>query len=128
MAKKNTHYGEFAFLAGVVLALLVGLLSVAGSLPDSSKPVVVAVLVVLGIIVGFVNIKDKEIHGFLVAALVLMMTASAWEPINTLLGQLGDVGTSLSLWLGSFFEYLVAFISPAAFIVALKAIYDMARD
>ena len=128
MAKKNSHYGEFAFLAGVILSLLVGLLSVAGSLPDSSKPVVVAVLAVLGIIVGLVNIKDKEIHGFLVATIALLLSATAWSPVVTILGAMGEVGTTVAMWLGSFLTHLIAFISPAAFIVALKAIYDLAKD
>lgn len=127
MAKKNMkHYGEYAFLAGVILALLLGILS--STMPVSTGPVVIMVLAVLGIIVGLVNISAKETHTFLVATIALLLAATAWTPLITVLQIFGDVGTTVALWIGGFVTHLVAFISPAAFIVALKTIYLLAKD
>ncbi len=127
MAKKNMkHYGEYAFLAGVVLALLLGILS--STMPAGSAPVVIMVLAVLGIIVGLVNITAKETHTFLVATIALLLAATAWTPLITVLAIFGDMGTTVALWIGGFVTHLVAFISPAAFIVALKTIYLLAKD
>ena len=127
MAKKNTkHYGEYAFLAGVILALLLGILS--STMPAGAAPVVIMVLAVLGIIVGLVNITAKETHTFLVATIALLLAATAWTPLITVLAIFGDMGTTVALWIGGFVTHLVAFISPAAFIVALKTIYLLAKD
>lgn len=127
MAKKNmNHYGEYAFLAGVVLALLLGVLS--STLPTGTAPVVIMVLVLLGIIVGLVNVTVKEAQTFLVATIALLLAATAWTPLITILSIFGDMGTTVALWMGGFVTHLVAFISPAAFIVALKTIYLLAKD
>lgn len=127
MAKKNIkHYGEYAFLAGVILALLLGILS--STMPASTAPVVIMVLAVLGIIVGLVNVTAKETHTFLVATIALLLAATAWTPLITVLQIFGDMGTTVALWIGGFVTHLVAFISPAAFIVALRTIYLLAKD
>ena len=120
------HYGEYAFLAGVVLALLLGVLS--STMPAGAAPVVIMVLAVLGVIVGLVNITAKETHTFLVATIALLLAATAWTPLITVLAIFGDMGTTVALWIGGFVTHLVAFISPAAFIVALKTIYLLAKD
>ncbi len=127
MAKKNMkHYGEYAFLAGVVLALLLGILS--STMPASTTPIIIMVLAVLGIIVGLVNITAKETQTFLIATIALLMAATAWTPLITVLALFGDMGTTVAMWIGGFVTHLVAFISPAAFIVALKTIYLLAKD
>jgi hypothetical protein len=127
MAKKNMkHYGEYAFLAGVVLALLLGIMS--SSMPAGTAPVVIMVLAMLGVIVGIVNVTVKEAQTFLVATIALLLAASAWTPLITILSIFGDMGTTAALWMGGFVTHLVAFISPAAFIVALKTIYILAKD
>jgi hypothetical protein len=124
--KKMTHYGEYAFLAGVILALLLGILS--PTLPDEIRPVVIAVLMLLGIIVGLVNVTVKEAQSFLIATIALLLAATAWTPLITMLNLVGDIGTTVAIWVGGFVTHLVAFLSPAAFIVALKMVYLLAKD
>jgi len=125
LAKKVKHYGEYAFLAGIFIALLVAVLS--QQIPDENRPLIIAVLAVLGIVVGASNIQEKESPVFLVAAIALLLAASSWTPLINVLSVLGELGDILVIWTANFIDNLVAFVSPAAFVVALKRIYHLAR-
>ena len=57
--------GGWAFILGVVIAIIAGLAS--GALDAISAGYVTLALVVLGLIVGFLNIGDKEVNNFLIA-------------------------------------------------------------
>ncbi len=129
MAGKATNtgkYGEWAFLLGVVLALIVGLFSV--QLEEAGAALyVMGVLAVLGLVVGLLNIKEKEVNSFLLAAITLLMVASSWGPITEMLSEVvGGYGVIIAGWLTMFFSALAAFVAPAALIIALKAIYNLA--
>ena len=135
MAGKKTSkpikYGEWAFLIGVLLALFVGLFS--GWLEDMNLTVyVMGILVFLGLVVGLMNVPDKEVTGFLIAAIALLAVVNSWGPLTAMLQEaLGAVAdpsliTLITVWLMGFLSALSAFVSPAALIVALKQIYDLA--
>ncbi len=106
MARK---LGSWAFIIGVILAVLAGLM------PTMQTPTVTWVLVILGLIVGFLNITERETVEFLVAAVALLIAGSA--------GSLPALGTVILAIL----ENIVAFVAPAALVVALKAIYSLAQ-
>lgn len=103
--------GSYSFIAGVVLSILIGFVAL------SVAKTVLLVLVVLGLIVGFLNITEKESTPFLVAAIALMAAGSAQ------LSLIPRVGEPLSKIIGA----ITIFVAPAAIIVALKAIKDMAK-
>ena len=131
MAGKSANtgkYGEWAFLLGVVLALIVGLFS--AQLQEAGVALyVTGVLAVLGLVVGLLNIKEKEVNSFLIAAIALLMVASSWGPITAMLSiVVGDLGVTIAGWLTMFFSALAAFVAPAALILALKAIYNLATS
>ncbi|MDO8647175.1 MAG: hypothetical protein Q7R70_02045 [Candidatus Diapherotrites archaeon] len=110
--------GQIAFLIGVIIALLAGLASSMIDVPTAG--IIGLVLVVLGLITGFLNVKDKETMPFLVAAVALMLTGNVgWNYINFL-----GIGTILD----SIMSYIGLFVAPAALIVALKAVYSLAKD
>ncbi len=110
--------GYYSFVVGAIIALLLGL-----ALPqlDVAKPWLMSLLVILGLIVGFLNITGKETKDYLLIGLVLVLIAEFGG------GALGDVQ-----WLGTFlqgiFDSLMAFIVPALTIVALKAIYGLSKS
>ena len=104
--------GEWAFLVGLLLAIVLGLFPQALAVTT-----VTAVLVVLGIIVGLVNVVAKESHGFLLAAVALLVAGSAGYGI---LPGVGD-------YLGAILTNIATFVAPAAVIVAIKAVYALAR-
>ncbi len=119
------NYGEWAFLLGVILAVVVGLFS--ASL-EENVVYVYAALLVLGIVVGLLNIKEKQVNSFLIAVIALLLASTVWQGTLTevLVSLFADVGATFATWINKFVVALAMFISPAAFIVALKAIYNLA--
>jgi hypothetical protein len=123
--KEQAKYGQYAFLGGVVIAVIVGL---ASGFLGGSLPVVLGVLGVLGLVVGLLNISDKEVTPFLIATIALLAVPSALTPMTALMATTGGaMGTEFVTALNGFLGAIAVFISPAAFVVALKAIYQMAQ-
>jgi hypothetical protein len=126
MANKQMNYGQIAFLGGLAIAVIVGLL--ASFVPAGIMPILMAVLFVLGLAVGLLNISEKEVNSFLLATVALLLAATSWNvSLVQSLGLLGELGTTLAAMVAGFTSALIAFISPAAFIVAILAVYKMAQ-
>ena len=109
MAKASKGIGGWAFIIGVIIAILVGLL---GSVTSW-----LWVLVVVGLIVRFLNLSGKESSSFLLAAVSLV--------IVTVLGD--NVMSSVAV-LGRILNAITAMVVPATVIVALKSIYSLAKN
>jgi hypothetical protein len=105
----DARLGHWAFIVGIVIAIIAGLV------PAWQTPTITWVLVILGLIVGLLNITAKETVEFLVAAVALMLIGSA--------GAIPALGTIVL----SILANIVAFVAPAALIVALKSIYELAK-
>ncbi len=71
---KKGQLTHWAFLLGAIISVLVGVLAALQSSFAANKWIPV-VLVILGLIVGFVNVTSKEVVGFLVAAIVIMVAS-----------------------------------------------------
>ena len=113
----DSKLGEWAFIVGLVLAIIVSFFS-AGNWAG----LVTLVLVIVGLIVGFLNITEKETTPFLIAAVALIVTSSAdLEVIN---GIIPNVGT----WLQNIVHNIAVLVSPAAIVVALKSVRSLAKD
>ena len=105
--------GGWAFILGVVIALLAGLAS--GALDAASAGYVTLALVILGLVVGFLNIGDKEVNDFLIAAIAVVLLGTANLGVIPILG----------IYLSSMVLNVAAFVAPAALVVALKAVYNL---
>ena len=68
--------GKWAFIVGLVIAVAAGL--------GFNQPWIGWVLAVLGLIVGFLNVSDKESHGFLLAVVALIVAVAPAEPFEIL--------------------------------------------
>jgi hypothetical protein len=101
--------GKYSFIAGLIISALAGI-----GLTQSWVPWVLAVL---GLVVGFLNVAEKEVQNFLLAAIGLIMSASAIAVLPFVGGMLTDI-------LG----YLVVFIAPAVLVVAVKGLLATAKD
>jgi len=106
--------GGWAFILGVLIAIIAGL--AAGAIV-SYAGYITLLLVILGLIVGFLNIGDKEIQAFLVAAIALMAVGTANLAAIPIIG----------IYLAYIVQNIAAFVAPAALVVALKAVYNIAR-
>jgi hypothetical protein len=105
----DSKMGHWAFLSGVVLALI------AGFVPQLQIPMTTWILVLLGLVVGFLNITARETQEFLIACVAVLIAAGTASNIITL-------GFVVSTMLGN----VVTFVFPAALIVAFKAIWELA--
>ena len=105
--------GGWAFILGVVIAIIAGLAS--GALDAMSAGYVTLALVVLGLVVGFLNIGDKEVNNFLIAAIAVVLLGTANLAVIPLIG----------MYLASMVLNVAAFVAPAALVVALKSVYNL---
>lgn len=115
--KSEKKLGHYSFIIGVVLAVISGIFVPLTSI--WARGIVVALLI-LGLIVGLLNIKLKETQGFLIASIALLLTGfvdySLFIP-----GSLGEI-------LQATLVYIRNFVAPAAIIVALKSMKTLAED
>lgn len=105
----SNHIGSWAFLIGVIIAVVFGLL---GTLSST----ILTILVILGLIVGLLNITEKEVTQFLMAGTVLVIVSS--------LGQ--NVFSTIS-FVGNILDAILALFVPATVVVALKSVFFIAR-
>ena len=100
--------GKWAFIGGLVVAVLAGLFFQPGW--------AVWVLAILGVIVGLLNVTAEDTRSFLLASIALTLSATA---LNTL----PLLGTALSFIL----PFVVAFVAGATIVIALKELFQAAR-
>jgi hypothetical protein len=101
--------GKWAFIVGLVLAVIVGYIFQAEW--------VIWVLAVLGVIVGLLNVTREDTERFLLAAIALGLSVTALSTVPVL-------GLSITNILG----YVAAFVAGAMVVVALKALFQTARS
>jgi hypothetical protein len=124
-SKENT-IGAWAFLIGVILAIIIGIstssfLSIE-SITSHSKQIY-AVLVILGILVGSMGVKGKESQTFLIAGVILVIVSKFG--MESVTGSL--IGIGVGDVVSSTFAALLALFVPATIIVALKTVFSIAK-
>lgn len=117
MAKKGGA-GGYAFLIGFILAVLLGVVTGLGpAYVANAAWAVVIVLIVLGLIVGLINIKDEHVTEFLIAVIAITMIGVI--PIQQITVMYAPLGT----FLGAILQDIVAFSAPAALVLGLKQVW-----
>ena len=112
---EGSKMGQWAFILGIIIAIIVSLFKVS----DAVGGWLLLLLIVLGLIVGFLNVTEKETTPFLVASAALLIT--------------GTTGSTLAIIpvVGGYFQNMVqniaVFVTPAAILVAVKAIWALAK-
>jgi len=125
IAKEN-FVGAWAFLIGVIIAIVIGISTILFSIPILIKysSAIYAILVILGIVVGFsINTSRKDSQTFLLSGAILVIVSKFGmeSVVGTLIGiGIGDIVTSI------FAALLVLFV-PATIIVALKTVFGISR-
>lgn len=114
--------GSWSFIIGVILALVLGLAS--SALQLSTISILKSVLIILGLIVGFLNVAGKETKEYLLAATVLVIIAGVGASASLTLSSVELIGK----YLNDIFSHLLLFVIPATIIVALKEIYYISQS
>ena len=104
--------GQYLFALGALIALVNGFMP--GVIPS-----VGLILILVGLVVGFLNISAHETHNFLLAAVALVV-AGGVGGVN----QVPMVGTYVAAILGGF----ATMMAPAALVVAVKSLWGMAQN
>ncbi|MFH1649591.1 MAG: hypothetical protein ABIA93_03510 [Candidatus Woesearchaeota archaeon] len=105
--------GSWAFLIGVILAVILGALGAVTS-------TIALILVIIGLIIGLLNITDKETNAFLMAAVSLVI-------VTGLSGNTLATVSGLD-WLWRIFSAIMLLFVPATIIVALKSVFTLAKS
>jgi hypothetical protein len=111
---KMTKIGKYAFMVGILLAIILGLVPMA----ENIRGYAILVLVVLGLIVGLLNVTAKETTEFLVAAIALIAAGNA---------NLTSI-PAIGIYVQYILTFIVVFVAPAALVVALRAVQALAKD
>lgn len=117
MAKTKINIGGWAFMAGLIFGPLFSLLGKYAMADILDAALVAMILVIVGLIIGFMNINKKEAQVFMIAALVIGVGFG-------FLATLGGIGEFLSV----IFTGLAAFMIPAGGIVAIKEAWRVAKS
>jgi hypothetical protein len=104
----NEQIGRWAFIIGTIISVIAGFIEIGLT--------GLGILVVLGIIVGFVNITSKEISDFLLATIALMLVGT----VGLNIPYIGELVTNI---LSAF----ISFVAGAALVVALKEALTISR-
>jgi len=120
---QENYAGAWAFLIGVVLAVLIGLSTTLIPIPALAEysAEIYGILVVLGIVVGFLNVTSKDSQTFLLAGAVLVIVSKFG--MESVTGSL--IGIGIGDAVSSTFAALLALFVPATIIVALKTVFSM---
>ncbi len=111
MAKKlGNKLGAWAFLIGVILAIILGAFG-------QVEGIILTALVVIGIVVGLLNVSGSETTPFLMAGVSLVIVSALGSDV------LGTIA-----WMSRILSALNAIFVPATIIVALKTVFTIARD
>jgi len=98
--------GSWAFVIGLIVAVIMGF--------AGTGTTTLWVLAVLGLIVGLINVTHKESQLYLIATIAFLVSASSL--------------TLIMASLKPFLENVMVFVAPGAAIVALRALYNIAKD
>ncbi len=124
---KENSLGAWAFLIGVILAVIIGL--GASSLLSFEKVTaysmqIYGILVILGLVIGFsIKVSNKDAQTFLVAGAILVVVSKFG--MESVTGSL--IGIGIGDTVSSTFAALLTLFVPATIIVALKTVFSLAN-
>ena len=114
--------GAYAFLIGVILAVVLGLFQNTIKIGFMSN-FAYALLVSLGIIIGYISVEDRDSNTFLLASLALVIVGGMG---NSTLLFISNISPILSSLLNVLSALLVMFV-PATIVAALKTVFAIAK-
>ena len=112
--------GQYSFIIGVIIAIILGLALPIGA---AIQGWLTSILVVLGLVVGFLNIGDKQTNEFLMVATMLVVVAGLGGSAYAALGEVQIIGE----YIIGILNGILTFVVPATVIVALKQVKAIAE-
>ena len=116
--------GDYSFIAGVIIAIVLGLATTKEGFLGSAESWLWSILVVLGMVVGFINVSGRETKEFLWVTVALVLVAFAGSSQVNTWGNVELIGKFLK----QTFNSILAFVVPASIVVALKEVWILAKS
>lgn len=117
---RENLFGAWAFLIGVILAIVVGIFA-----QSNINPFILGILACLGIILGFF-VAEKDIHTFLLASVSLVVVSNMG--ISGLVLGSAVSGVAIGKMISSILQTLLALFVPATIVVALKSLFSISSN
>jgi len=111
--------GGYAFLIGLVIAIIVG---IAGPNLGGWQVWLNSLLVIAGLLVGWLNVSRRETQSFGLLATMLIIAAYAGNA-SGILASVQFVGA----WLQGVLAELLVFLVPAVVVAAIKGILEIGQ-
>ncbi len=122
---RENAVGAWTFLTGVILAIIIGVGTSLIPIPELSRysAQIYGILILLGLIVGALNVTGKDSQTFMIAGAVLVVVSKfGMESVSGSLIGIG-IGDAVS----SIFAALLVLFVPATIVVALKTVFSIAQ-
>jgi hypothetical protein len=116
---KENIIGAWAFLFGIVLAIIVGVF-----FRTNTNPIILGVLALLGLFLGFF-VSEKNVQTFLLASVSLVIVSFAG--IQGLVLDAAIRGINIGKLVSSVLGTLLVMFVPATIVVALKTMFSLAK-
>tara|TARA_Y100000034_G_C6861267_1_gene391997 strand:- start:224 stop:595 length:372 start_codon:yes stop_codon:yes gene_type:complete len=114
-AHPGNTLGSWSFLVGVILAVLLGL-----GFTGEYQATMLWVVFLLGVVVGLLNIGAREVSAFLTTGTVLVLVSFLGIQVGVFEGVAPVISNVL--------RGILTLFVPATIIVALKAVFVLARN
>ncbi|MEM4267300.1 MAG: hypothetical protein QXK37_00550 [Candidatus Woesearchaeota archaeon] len=124
MSDTLAKVGAYAFIVGVVIAVITAFI------PPNWLPMAFVALALIGLVVGFLNVTEKETKEFLMASVAMLIALfTARSAVDMMAESFTAIGFgAVSNYMISLLASINMFIFPATLVVALKAIYALAKE
>lgn len=109
--EKTNKIGGIAFIIGIVLALIAGIFGF------GDDTLVISALMVIGLIIGLLNISAKEAMPFLLITTALVIVSSLGGSFLGVIPILQKILISI-----------IILMVPAVIVVAIRAVFSLARN
>ncbi|MBI2108321.1 hypothetical protein HYU10_00195 [Candidatus Woesearchaeota archaeon] len=113
--------GSYSFIVGVIVAIVLGVAS--PQLGVQAVTWLTSLLIVAGLVIGFLNVTGKETKEFLMVSVALVIVAFAGKDLVSL-ENVEIIGN----YLQGIFQSVLAIVIPATIVVALKDIWELAKE
>ena len=113
--------GSYSFIVGVIVAIVLGVAS--PQLGVQAVTWLTSLLIVAGLVIGFLNVTGKETKEFLIVSVALVIVAFAGKDLVSL-ENVEIIGN----YLQGIFQSVLAIVIPATIVVALKDIWELAKE
>ncbi len=110
--------GAWAFFVGVIFAVILGIFQ---SELGTHINWIYVLLAIIGLIVGLLNVGDKDVDKFLLASVSLVVVSYMGQDSLRVASRIG-------LMIGTMLLALLVMFIPATIIVALKAVFAISKS